>query len=55
MNNQELRKNDMMAHLLDALERGDDIDHYGRLVYIMVGQYFLSEDELITWLTKDRT
>lgn len=49
----ELRKNDMMAHLLDALDAGKDIGHYGRLVFAMVARHFLSEDELIGYLQKD--
>ena len=36
----ELRKNDMMAHLLDSLEAGKDIGHYGRLVFAMVARPF---------------
>jgi len=50
---EELRKNDMMAHLLDALDAGEDIGHYGRLVFAMVARHFLSEDELISYLRKD--
>ena len=50
---EELRKNDMMAHLLDALDQKKDIGHYGRLVFAMVARHFLSEDELIGYLTKD--
>jgi len=50
---EELRKNDMMAHLLDALDAGKDIGHYGRLVFAMVARHFLSEDELIGYLQKD--
>ncbi len=50
----ELRKNAMMAHLLDALDQKKDIGHYGRLVFDMVGRHFLSEDDLITYLAKDR-
>lgn len=50
---EELRKNDMMAHLLDALDAGKDIGHYGRLVLAMVARHFLSEDELIDYLQKD--
>lgn len=50
---EELRKNDMMAHLLDALDQSQDIGHYGRLVFAMVARHFLSEDELIGYLTKD--
>src|SRR5687767_5429894 len=49
----DLRKDDMMAHLLDALERRQEIGHYGRLVFVMVGQYFLNDEELVSWLTKD--
>ena len=33
---EDLRKSDMMAHLLDALDKGKDIGHYGRLVFAMV-------------------
>jgi hypothetical protein len=50
----ELRKSDVMAHLLDALDQGQDIGHYGRLVFAMVGRHFLDEDELTGWLAKDR-
>jgi hypothetical protein len=34
----DLRRNAMMSHLLDALDRGDDIGHYGRLVFAMVAE-----------------
>lgn len=50
----ELRKSEMMAHLLDSLEMGQDIGHYGRLVFVMVARFFLSHEEMITQLTKDR-
>ena len=49
-----LRKNDMMAHLLGALEQGKDIGHYGRLVFAMVAHHFLDEDELVALLGKCR-
>jgi hypothetical protein len=48
-------KDAMMAHLVDALERGDDIGHFGRLVFTMVARHFGSSDELIALLTKDAT
>jgi hypothetical protein len=51
---EELRKNGMMAHLMDALERGEDIGHYGRLVFAMVARHFVTEEELIATLQKDR-
>ncbi len=53
MSEKELRQSPMMAHLLDALERGDDIGHYGRLTFAMIGRHFLDRDELVTWLAKD--
>ncbi len=53
MSLKDLRKNHMMTHLHDALERGDDIGHYGRLVFAIVGRYFLSEQELVAELAKD--
>src|SRR5215213_8332826 len=48
----QLRKNDMMNHLLDALEQGKDIGHYGRLVFAMIAHHFLDEDELANLLAK---
>ena len=50
----ELRKNEMMAHLLDALDDGKDIGHYGRLVFAMVARHFLDEEELVGYLSKDK-
>jgi len=49
----ELKKSEMMTHLLDALNSGDDIGHYGRLTFAMVARHFLSETELIKYLRKD--
>lgn len=51
---EELRKSEMMAHLLDALAAGQDIGHYGRLVFAMVAHHFIDEDELVKYLQKDR-
>jgi hypothetical protein len=51
---EELRKSPMMAHLLDALEAGQDIGHYGRLVVAMVGHHFLDDDQLINTLAQDQ-
>ena len=50
----ELRRSPMMSHLLDALDRGQDIGHYGRLAFAMIGHRFLERDELVAWLTKDQ-
>src|SRR5436305_4825055 len=49
---EELRESPMMAHLLDALEKGTDIGHYGRLTFAMVARHFLDEDKLIRLLAK---
>jgi hypothetical protein len=50
---EELKQEPMMAHLLDSLDQGQDIGHYGRLVFIMVARHFLSESELLEQLMKD--
>jgi hypothetical protein len=49
---QDLRKNDMMAHLLDALDRGQSIGHYGRLVFAIVARHFVEPDELVELLAR---
>lgn len=49
----ELRKDGMMAHLLDSLEAGKDIGHYGRLTFTMVARKFMDEDEVVSYLIKD--
>ena len=51
----DLKKNDMMAHLADSLEQGKDIGQYGRLVFAMVARHFLSENELVKLLSKDKS
>ena len=43
----------MMSYLLDALEDGKDIGHYGRLTFTMVARYFVENEELVGLLTKD--
>lgn len=49
----ELRKDPMMAHLLESLDAGTDVGHYGRLVFAMVARHFLPHAQVIAWLTKD--
>jgi hypothetical protein len=48
-----LRKNGMMAHLLDSLEAGKNIGHYGRLVFAMVARHFVDDDALVAKLRLD--
>ncbi len=47
---EELKKEPMMAYLIDALAEKKDIGHYGRLTFVMVGRHFLTEDELVEQL-----
>lgn len=49
----DLRQSPMMGHMLDALDNGEDIGHYGRLVFTMIGRHFVSNEELVELLTKD--
>ena len=46
----DLRESPMMAHLMDALEEGTDIGHYGRLTFAMIARHFLDEDEMVRLL-----
>lgn len=48
----DLRASPMMARLLDALENGTDVGHYGRLTFAMVARFFLPDQELIALLAK---
>ena len=51
---EDLRQSPMMNHFLEALDRGEDIGHYGRLTFVMIARHFVSNDELVELLTKDR-
>ena len=51
---ENLRQSPMMNHLLEALDRGEDIGHYGRLTFVMIARHFVSNEELVELLTKDR-
>ena len=45
-----LRESPTMARLLDALEEGTDIGHFGRLTFAIVARHFLGEEELVKLL-----
>ena len=49
----DLRKNGMMAHLINALDAKRDIGHYGRLVFAMIARHFLHENEVMVYLVKN--
>ena len=53
MSLKDVRQSEMMAHLLDALDAGQDIGHYGRLVLAMVARHFCDDEELVAELTRD--
>ena len=50
---EELRKDPMMAHLMESLNAGTDVGHYGRLVFAMVARHFLPHEQVLGYLTKD--
>ena len=50
---EDLKQSQVMNHMLEALENGEDIGHYGRLTFAMVGVYFANDDELVQVMTKD--
>jgi hypothetical protein len=37
----------------EAVDRGEDMGHHGRLAFAMIGRQFVSNDELVELLTKD--
>jgi len=51
---EQLRASPTMAHLLDALDQGKDIGHYGRLVFAMVANRFMDDQQVVAWLSKDK-
>lgn len=53
MSVEDLRQSPMMGHMLDALDNGEDIGHYGRLTFAMIARYFIEDEELVGLLTKD--
>ncbi len=53
MSVEELRQSPMMSYLLDSLDNGEDIGHYGQLAFAMVARFFMSDDEVIEYLQKN--
>jgi hypothetical protein len=47
-----LCRSKMMERLLHHMKQGKDVGHYGRLVFVMVGRFFLDEDEMVSLLKK---
>lgn len=44
---EHLRQSPMMEIMLEALDRGENIGHYGRLTFVMIARHFLDSDELV--------
>ncbi|QIN78992.1 hypothetical protein GBA65_11170 [Rubrobacter marinus] len=51
---EDLRKSPMMSHILDALENGEDIGHYGRFTFAVIARHFVDNDELVKLMTQDK-
>jgi DNA primase large subunit len=51
---EDLRQSPMMNHMLDALDRGEDLGHYGRVTFAMIARYFVESEELVKLLATDR-
>lgn len=49
---ENLRDSPLMARLLDALEAGTDIGHYGQFTFVAVARHFMEEDEIVSLLSK---
>lgn len=54
MSVEQLRESPTMNRMLDALDRGEDIGHYGRLTFAMAARYFVENEELAGLLAKDQ-
>ena len=50
---EDLKKDNMMNHLLASLEKGEDIGHYGKTRVHDGGAPFSDQDEVVEWLRKD--
>lgn len=53
MSVEDLRQSPMMRHLLDALDEGEDVGHYGRLTFAMIARYFVDNEKVVELLAKD--
>ena len=50
---EDLKQSSMMNNMREALDRSEDIGHYGRLTFAMVARYFVDNEELVQLLAKD--
>jgi hypothetical protein len=54
MSLKDLQRSPTMRYLLDALNEGKDIGHYGRLTFAMAAHDFLDKEELAKILLKGK-
>lgn len=50
----DLKQSPTMMHLIEALDDGKDIGHYGRLTVAIVAQHFMDEDAVYKLLRKGK-
>jgi hypothetical protein len=48
-----LRRNNMMERLINALEEGEDIGHYGRFTFASIARHFMKPLDLAEFLAHD--
>ena len=48
----ELRQSPTMARLLDAMEGGTDIGHYGQFTFATVARHFMKEEDVVRLLAR---
>jgi predicted Ser/Thr protein kinase len=49
---EKLRRSDVMSRLMDDLEAGVDVGHYGRLTYAIVARFFQPQEEIVALLAR---
>ena len=47
---EQLRRSDTMARLLDAMEQGTDVGHYGHFTFVTVARHFMDESAVERFL-----
>lgn len=50
---QTVRQDAMMRYLMDSLNQGTHIGHYGLLTFAIVAHHFMTEQEVLEYLLKD--
>jgi hypothetical protein len=48
----DLHDSPMMANMLEALEKGQDIGDYGRLTFSIIARHFMQDDEMVDLISR---